>query len=367
MRHIARAALAAAALSAAIFAAWTPITGGGGVASAQSEPEGAVIIRPVKVATLAVEAERPTRRFFGRIVARSTVDLAFQVGGEITVFGIEEGERVPAGAVLAQLDLEPYELALRSAELALEQADRAYQRLERLGPQTTSQASIDDAETARDLAAVTKRQAERDLENATLTAPFDLLAASRYVDAFTTIQPGQQIIRVHDMGELRIDINVPEIIFRSAQGPEDFNLYAELVGDDATYPLIPREFNAETSEIGQSFVITLAFAGEADSRLLPGATVTVVAEPVIKSPAIYLPAAAVIIDPDQSLHVMVYEPIEAEPGYGVARKTAIEIETGEGQRLKVVSGVAPGDHIVAAGPGQVDDGEKVRRFEGFGE
>lgn len=379
LAYLTAAAVAAAGLTA------------GSISSAQetaSEP----ILRPVKVMTLSPEAALPTRRFFGRVVARSTVDLAFQVNGEIQLFSGLEGDRLLAGAVLAQLDLEPYELALQSAELNLQQAQRNLERQQELGPNVTTQSAIDDAETARDLAAVARRQAERDLERATLTAPFDALIASRYVDAFTTVEAGRPIVRVHDMSELRVEIDVPETLFRRAQGPGDFRIYGVLPGDSRELELEAREFNAETTDIGQSFVITLALTEDVGPRVLPGATMTVVAEPQIDLTALYVPASALMIAPDDTFSVMRFLPgadacpsdeaagdaaaaeeasaeAGAEPAKtGVACVTPVEADTSlGGSRVRALEGLADGDAIIVAGPGELSHGQRVRVFEGFGE
>ncbi len=47
---------------------------------------------------------RVTRRFVGRIEAAAEADLGFEFGGRITELLVEEGDAVPAGAVLARLD-----------------------------------------------------------------------------------------------------------------------------------------------------------------------------------------------------------------------------------------------------------------------
>ena len=257
-----RGAGRAALLSCIALTAW-----GGSAALAQ---DGAPTPPPVKLITLESQADWPTRRFFGRVVARRTIDLAFQVAGQIAEIPIEEGDVLDEGELIATLDLEPFELALERARLERERAERAYARLERLGPATTSQASIDDAATAQSLASVAEREAARALREATVKAPFKALVAQRYLDAFTTVATGQAIVRLHDMSEVRVEINVPEILFRRAQSAEEFVLYATLTGDDRPYRLAAREFNAETSQIGQTFLITLAFVGETDQRLLPG-------------------------------------------------------------------------------------------------
>ncbi|MCI4663930.1 MAG: efflux RND transporter periplasmic adaptor subunit [Neomegalonema sp.] len=339
------------------------------LSSAQQKAK-APTLRPVKLVQLTADAEWPVRRFFGRVVARKTVDLAFQVTGQIVKFPVSEGDRLKKGAVLAQLDLEPYRLAYESAQLRREQSDRAYKRLAKLGPRTTSQASIDDAKTAFDLAVVAEREAKRNLDKATLHAPFQALVAERRVDAFTTVSAGQAVIRLHDMSEVRVQIEVPEVLFRQASGAQDFDISATLVGDTASYKLEAREFKAETSRVGQTFVITLAFADTPSERLLPGATVTVTTAPKAKASTLYLPPSALIFSPDRKPSVLVFQPDKAASSdatgeVGVVKKVDVQIDANHHGRIKVLSGVKVGDRIVAAGAPDLTDGAQVRVYKGL--
>ncbi|MBU0779158.1 MAG: biotin/lipoyl-binding protein, partial [Alphaproteobacteria bacterium] len=69
----------------------------------------------VKLETVTSRAAEEQRVFFGRVVARETVDLAFQVGGQIEEFPVEEGATVKAGDLVARMDQVPFELALAQA------------------------------------------------------------------------------------------------------------------------------------------------------------------------------------------------------------------------------------------------------------
>jgi len=113
------------------------------------------------------------------------------------------------GAVIARLDLEPFQLSLDQARVQKEQADRTLERLRQLQGNAVSQVTVDDAETQAKLAELSVRNAERSLRDAQLIAPFDALVASRYVANFSSISPGVQIARLHDMSELRVEIDVP--------------------------------------------------------------------------------------------------------------------------------------------------------------
>ncbi|MFA8384706.1 MAG: efflux RND transporter periplasmic adaptor subunit [Pelagibaca sp.] len=304
-----------------------------------------------------------TRQFFGHVVAKETVDLAFQVGGQIVELPLIEGERIAEGTVVAQLDLEPFQLALDQARVRKDQAERTLERLQRLQGSTVSQVSVDDAETALQLADLAVRNATRELNNATLLAPFDALVAARNVANFSTIAAGTPVARLHDMSELRIEIDVPEVLFQRAGTDPSVVLSAQFPTDDRRYPVTPREFNAETSQVGQTYRITLGMAPPEGRTILPGSSVTVYATLDAGVSDILIPASAVNISNDGSPNVMVFTPTGADEGTVARRPVTVE-PTLRGD-VRVTEGLAPGEEIVASGASRLDDGDRVRRFTGF--
>jgi membrane fusion protein, multidrug efflux system len=320
-------------------------------------------VRPVKLGILSAKADDQVRQFFGQIVARQTVDLAFQVGGQITEFPVIEGAPMEKGDLIARLDLEPFELSLEQARLQSGQADRTVERLQKLSSNTISQVAIDDAITAARLAAISVQNAEYALEHASLFAPFEGIVASRNVANFTTITAGTPVARVHDMSELRIEIDVPEVLFRRAGEDPNLEIYATVPGDDVRYPLEIQEFNAEASRVGQTFRLTLAMDLVEVIRVLPGSSVTVVAKLIGDETVISIPASALVVDGDENLSVMIFEPIGAEAG--TVRKVAVEIEPTLDGGFKLLSGAESGSEIVVAGAASLEDGQRVRRFVGF--
>ncbi|WP_369385480.1 hypothetical protein [Limimaricola cinnabarinus] len=58
-------------------------------AAQQAEADAAP--RPVKLMTLGTEDTGLTREFYGQVAARQTVDLAFQIGGQLVEFPVLEG------------------------------------------------------------------------------------------------------------------------------------------------------------------------------------------------------------------------------------------------------------------------------------
>ncbi|MEM6588634.1 MAG: efflux RND transporter periplasmic adaptor subunit [Pseudomonadota bacterium] len=319
--------------------------------------------RLVKLINASETGGTVTRRFFGRVVAKETVDLAFQVGGQIVDFPVIEGDPLPQGGLVAKLDLEPFELALEQAILEQDQADRTLARLEKLEGNTVSQVTVDDARTTANLAAVGVKNAERELRNATLAAPFDALVAVRNVANFTTISAGTAVARLHDMSELRMEIDVPEILFQRAGEDPDVDLFAKFPISDELYPVEVREFNAQTSDVGQSFKLTLGMAPRPDLVVLPGSSVEVVAKLKEGAAFVEIPYTAVIFDEAGGTGVMVFEPAGKEEG--TVKRVAIESEPTNTGGIRVTSGLDAGAEIVASGAALLEDGQDVRRFTGF--
>ncbi|MTI00796.1 efflux RND transporter periplasmic adaptor subunit [Roseibium sp. RKSG952] len=319
--------------------------------------------KPVKLMLVRETAPGFSRQFFGRVAARQTVDLAFQVAGQIVDMPVTEGFVIAKGDLIASLDQEPFELQLDRARLQKEQADRTVARLSRLRGTTASQVAVDDAETNAQLAAIALRDAEYELEHATLTAPFDALVSSRAVEAFTTISAGTPIVRIHDMSELRIEVDVPEILFQRSGQQDDITITAKFPVSDQIFPLEIREFDAETSSVGQTFRIQFGLTPPEGLQILPGSSVTVNVQVQDQRTGIVVPATAIVAGADGELGVMVFSPVGAEEG--TIRRVPVTIEPTQTGDVRVLSGLSDGDEIVVAGGGTLTDGQAVRRFSGF--
>lgn len=302
------------------------------------------------------------RVFFGRVKARQTIDLAFQVCGQIVNLPVDEGQPIAEGELIAALDIEPFDLSLARARAQFNQAQTDFERVSSLRG-TVSQATIDDAETAVELNRIAVLDAERALRLATMTAPFDGLIAQRTVPNFTTIAAGTPVVRLHDMSDVRIEIEVPEVLFQQAGRDPDVQFEVEFAASDTRYEIEFREVVAETSQVGQTFKITLGMAPRDEVFVLPGSSATVYARVRGEDPPLVIPAGAVVFEPDGSTSVMVFEPSGASSGN--VRKKAIEVApTGNGF-VQIQNGLEAGAEIIAAGAALLEDGETVVRFSGF--
>lgn len=174
-------------------------------------------VRPVRVMTVEPGAATQIRRLPGRIEAAQTSAVSFQVPGKIEEFPVREGETVEEGALIAALDATDYELALREARVRAEQLRKELDRKRTLRQGGhVSQATLDDAQAAFDLARVAVDRAEQNLDYTRIEAPFKALVAERLVDRFTNVTAGQPVALLQDISTLDVEVSVPEISMGSA-------------------------------------------------------------------------------------------------------------------------------------------------------
>ena len=304
-----------------------------------------------------------TRQFFGRVVATETVDLAFQVGGQIVEFPIVEGTFVERGGLIAALDPELFQLALDEAILQREQAERALRRLQQLQGNSVAQASVDDAATQFNLSEIAVRRAERALADARLVAPFDALVAARNIANFSSIEQGKPVARLHNMSEIRIEIDAPEILFQQAGWDPDIAVWAEFPFASDRFPLEVREFNAEAADIGQTMKITFGMPPPEGLPLLPGLSVRVYVQFRSGAQFIGVPADAIVATNAGATTVMLFSPSGADEG--TVSQVPVEIEPTNTGTVQVISGLEAGQEIVSGGAARLNPGDRVRRFTGF--
>lgn len=196
---------------------------------------------------------------YGTVVPRTESELVAQVAGEVIWVSpaLVAGGFFGEGDELIRIDPSDYEAALESARAAEARAEseasralKERDRQRRLAKQSVaSEARIDDAESGykqaeagRREARAQRRRAERDLERATLTAPFDGRVREKSVDVGQFVSRGAKAATIYaiDFAEVRLPIPDRELAHLDLslayeEGPEPagprVNLGAEFAGE----------------------------------------------------------------------------------------------------------------------------------------
>lgn len=317
----------------------------------------------VKTMIVGEENRHSQRRFFGRIVARETIDLSFEVGGKLNVLNAPEGASLEKGTLIGKLDLTPFQRTVRRAEIDLVQAERDMARAETLAASRVgSKVRAQDARTRRDLATVALQTANDALKDAQIQAPFKALVATRVAANFTLVEPGQPIVRLHDMSQIRAEFDLPERLLRQIGRLEGVKFEAYLPDRSEPMTLTLVEFNTEPEQIGQAYTVTLAFPDIESDFLVPGATLTINAKIERENQMITIPVSATSVTPDGT--TVAYTTNENSDGTLILDELPIEVVSANGTNLSV-KGLDAGTEIVSIGAHLLNDGQAAKRYRGL--
>lgn len=346
----------AALLSASVLAACSDVA---------ATPE--ETLRTARIETVAAPTGLAQREFVGRVEARYTVDLAFQVSGRLAEFAIPEGQMIEEGTLIARLEDQDYERALREARVQLQQARTNLERQQTLHERgIASDAALEDARTAYELRSVTLDTMRQNLAYATIEAPFTGLLSRRLADNFTTLSAGQPVARLQDLSELRVAIAVPESLIATLEQPGSYTINARFPFiADREFPLEFRELIAEADAGSQTYKVMFALPADIPGNILPGMTVNVRVqldqEDLPGGQAVRVPVTALASLPDGGFQLWIFNPDTSEVEPRAVRTGAVE-----GNSVLVFEGVSAGEQIVTAGVNALREGMRVRPMTGTG-
>ncbi|HIC3495358.1 TPA: efflux RND transporter periplasmic adaptor subunit [Campylobacter coli] len=178
----------------------------------------------------------------GKVYAKDQVDVGAQVSGQIIKLYVDVGSHVKQGDLIAQIDkdkqqndlditkaqLESAKANLESKKVALEIASKQYQREQKL--YTAKASSLENLEIQKnnyyslkasvaELNAqviqleITLKNAKKDLDYTTITAPIDGVVINVAVDEGQTVNANQNtptIVRIANLDEMEIKMEIAE-------------------------------------------------------------------------------------------------------------------------------------------------------------
>jgi membrane fusion protein, multidrug efflux system len=322
--------------------------------------------RQVRTETVAMQNSAAVVSLTGRIEAEDEVPLSFRISGRILENTAKVGQRVAAGDLIARLESQNEENALRSAtaalsaaEAQLSQARGQYGRQETLLQQGfTTRANYELAEKA-------VRTAESQVESAEaqLRAAEDLLGFTELVadqqGVFTEVGPaagevvqaGQMIARIARQDGRDAVFDVPAAVLRSA--PPDPKITVTLADDPGVKAEgHVRQVAAQADPVTRTFEVKVSLANPPEAMRL-GATVNGSMHTDGEA-GIRIPASALTRSSQQPAVWVV------DPQALTVSLRNVEVER-HGENFVVISdGLTDGDIVVTAGVQALHPGQKVR-------
>lgn len=348
---IARSSRLASVLMALALAGLAPLPGLKAHAETAEQPA-----RSVAAATVALAVDAADIRGSGLVAYKREVNLSFKIGGVVQGFAVDIGDLVTAGQTLATLDTGEIDAQWREAEAGVEKAQRDVARLSPLvGNGFASQARLDDARTALQMALASRDTVAFNRGLAVIKAPADGVILSREVEGGQIVPAGLAVLTLGDIGSGRV-VKV---------GLADRDVVKIRLGDAASVrlPGVEGPASARVTRIAPkgdartgAFMVELAL--DDTSLQVPSGLVADVAirpQSAAESKVVMIPASAILEGFGAEGSVFV---IDLKTSTVTRRRVVFGPLSGENVMIR--SGLEPGEQVVSAGAGYLREGDRVQ-------
>lgn len=301
-----------------------------------------------------------SRAVAGRVEPARTVDIAFQVPGQIFSLDVEAGDRILAGDVIAELDKADFELAVDRAQASYDLANSELERAASLAERgVAADARLETARAQFSQANVALREAKRRLSQTRIVAPFDAIVARSFVEEYVNVTSAAPVARLQDVSEMRIMISLPEELAAVARSsPDAFSITASFPAVPGyTAPLVLRSFATDANLTAQTYDVEFAITGDTDQRLLPGMTADVrISTTSEESPAqsVIVPVSAVDTTSRTEPSIWVYQEASGQ----VVRRT-VRLGLPVDNEIVVLEGLQGNEMVVSGGWWRLRDNQSV--------
>ena len=324
-------------------------------------------VRPVKLFTVEDISMKQVRHFPATVAASDEAEISFRVSGELVDRPLSEGQLVKQGQLLAKLDDTDARNTLADRQANYELATVDYRRKKDLVvKKALPQSDLDKAEATLKSAKAALELARSSLAYTKLTAPFAGRIAKLEAENHQYVQARQTIVVLQSDETIDLHIQVPEsVIAMVSDDNYNFNYKPQVsfrAAPGKTYGATFKERANKVTQGTQSYEVVFTMEQPADMNVLPGmaATVTIdLSQATVdtkKTGYVIVPRQAVAKD-DTNGRTIVWVFNEDTNSIRAADVTMGRV-TDSG--LEILSGLKPGDQVVAAGASQLTEGLSVK-------
>jgi RND family efflux transporter MFP subunit len=314
----------------------------------------------------------------GYVVARQKAAVASKGTGTLVFLGVEEGDKVKKGQVIARLDdsdvaatLQRARENLRLAEADLNDAKKSLERQRvLLQRELIAQAEYDAAEArykrvvaSIDAAKFAVKEAEVAVDNTRIVAPFDGTVLKKNADVGEIVAPlagavssRAAVVTIADMSSLEVEADVSEANITRVSPDQNCEITLDAYPQQR-YPGVVTKIVPTADRAKATVLVKIKFKSY-DERVLPemGAKITFLAagtsdSEISRNPILAVPAAAVA---NRNNHQVVFQ---------VKDDRAVEIPVVLGQRLgnlvEIKQGLKEGDKVIGKLDETISAGSKV--------
>ncbi len=289
----------------------------------------------------------------GTTKANETVVITPDTAAKIVDINFDDGQMVSKGTLLVTLDKSEEEANLRAAEAARLEASSAYERAKGLQKSSAlSKGILQERLSALKQSEAVVQSIKSQIDQLTITAPFDGILGLREVSLGALVQPGDTITTLDDLSYIKVDFNVPSVFLPTLLPG------LPIVGNVEAFGARPftgsvRTVNTQVDPITRT-VRVRALLANPDHTLKPGLLMTIKLQKDLRD-ALLIPEEALLKRSEKNFVYIVVQ----QGGLTLARQTEITIGGRKPGTVEVLSGLKAGDQVIVHGTMKVQDGVAI--------
>ncbi|MFT3738702.1 MAG: efflux RND transporter periplasmic adaptor subunit [Breznakibacter sp.] len=290
------------------------------------------VIQTVTVAEQSVTQSTP---FIGSFMPNREVSIAAETSGKVVVVGVNEGDVVKSGTLIAKLDDDLLLAQLLSAQASFDNAEKTLTRYKQ-AESGISEIQLDNAQTQY---LVTKAQVnllKKQISQHAISAPFPGVITSRNFELGTIVSPGTPLANLVDINKLKLEISVPET---------EASVIKTGIGVDVTSDLYPDAvfkgvvgFVSAKADASRNYTVKILVDNNPETPLKAGMYGRVILSNTPNAKSFSLPRAAIV---GSTINPQVF--VIAN---GVARLRSVSIGSGNENSVFITNGLQ-NDEVVA--------------------
>jgi multidrug efflux system membrane fusion protein len=333
------------------------------------------VIRSIKWTKVAETSAKQVRMISGTTKPVDQTALSFAVGGTVEKVEVKLGDPVKKGQVLAELDQQPFVLAVRDAEAGLSKAEANlverqanYERYVALyESNNASKAELDEARASFDSAKSQVKAAQaqlglarRDLRKTQMKAPYNGTISVKEIEPYMELSAGKAVFGLDGVESgFEVSAAVPdslvihlspgdeaEVVFPTLNNRKVGGVITEIGSRSrtaSTYPIVVQlQEQFDDFRSGMSVEVAFEFIPESETG-----------EPLVTGLA--APLSAFVVGAEKTNFVFIYD----EKSSTVKKTQVKALALRENDLIVEPGSLKAGDIIATAGVQFLTDGQKV--------
>ncbi|MBK8001529.1 MAG: efflux RND transporter periplasmic adaptor subunit [Verrucomicrobia bacterium] len=304
------------------------------------------------IAEAKVQAVNETLSLVGSVAANEMVEIKSETDGTLEEVLFTEGQKVKQGDLLIRLDESKFTATVNEAEANFKLTETTYDRNKQLlRDKLISQQEYDQAAAQYQASKASLELKKRLLKDARIYAPFKGMMSSRQVSPGQVIARNTTLTWLIDLDPVKVELNVPERFVSQLKIGQKIEITV------AAYPgrtfLGEVFFVAPFVESATRTALVKARIDNPNAELKPGMFANLNLTLKLKEDAIVIPESAVTASGDRNI-VYVLDKEDT------AQIRPVKIGIRQAGLVEIISGVKPGERVVAEGIQKIRPGAKVK-------